>query len=150
MPRDHVPPGRHWRMPRQHRLSPRQLGYVLYTLSLPALVVAIGFAWQGYWHVLLWALAELALVAVCLWHCARHACDVDRIDITEGEIIVTQRRPGRCRQFVLNRWTASISPPSRHGDPICLSDRETSVAVGRLVSDAQRRRVAEELRACLG
>lgn len=149
MPRDNAAPGRSWMLRRTDRLQPRQLRRLYLSLCLPTLVIAALFAGAGYWYVLPYALAELVLLAGCLWCYWRHTDDYDKIAITDGAILIVQRRSCHSSEFELNRWCASVTMPTRNGAPIHLTDSYTSIAVGQLVSDKLRRQVAWELGAYL-
>jgi uncharacterized membrane protein len=150
MPRDVPSERRSWLLRRRAVLSQRQLALLFASVCAPTLLVAAAFLWWGYWHMLAYALLEMAALGACLRHHGRHAGDYDRIDISENGIVVEQRRADRHSRHHLDLWTARLMPPAREGDPICLDDRHhQTVALGRFVSAAESRRLTAELAQCL-
>jgi len=145
MPRDLSPEYRSWLLQRHDALSPRQMAWLFASLCLPTVVVALTFAWRGYWLVPAYAVLELSAIALLLRHHLRHAGDYDRIDISANGIIIEQRRANICRQLQLNAWSVRLTPPQSDSDPIRLSDRVHSIGVGTLLSARERKDVALEL-----
>lgn len=107
------------------------------------------FAVRGYWLVPLFSLLEMGAVTLALLHYARHAADYEHIALLEGCLLIEQMRGGHCRRTRLDRYWTRIAAPLRPRDLIGLESKGVSVAVGRFVGEATRRRVAAELRARL-
>ena len=149
MPRDVPSEPRSWLLERRCALTQRQLALVFVTLCVPSSAVALAFLWQGYWYVLAYAVLEQATLATCLLHCALHRADYDRIDVTAASIVVEQCRGGQRFERKLHPSTTRLLPPKRDSDPIHLEDRGTQIAVGRFLTAAQRRKLADELATCL-
>ena len=149
MPRDMPSEPRSWLLERRCALTQRQLALVFVTLCAPSAVVALAFLWQGYWYVPVYAVLEQAALAACLRHCARHRGDYDRIDISPGAIVVEKCRGGKRNEHRLHPRTTRLLPPRRDSDLIHLEDRGEQIEVGRFLSSDQRRKLAEELAACL-
>jgi uncharacterized membrane protein len=145
MPRDTHSEGRSWLLQRRNTLNRRHLVLLFASLCAPTLLVALAFTWWGYWHMLAYALLEMAALAACLRHYARHARDYDRIDIAPGVIVIEQRRADRCSRRHLNPWSARLLPPGRDGDPIRLEHSGGQIALGKFLSPVQRRQLASEL-----
>lgn len=150
MPRDVPSERRSWLLQRRGVLRRPQLLLLFATLCCPTLGISIAFLYWGYWHMLAYALLEMAALAACLWYYGRHLEDYDRIDISENAIVVEQRRGRRCSCRHLDLWSARLLSPVRDGDPIRINDkRDRIVIVGRFLGAAERRHLANELRQCL-
>jgi uncharacterized membrane protein len=150
MPRDVPSERRSWLLQRRVVLQRPQLIVLFATLCCPTLGVAAGFVYLGYWHMLAYALLEMAALAACLWHYARHLDDYDRIEISESAIVVEQRRGRRCSYRHLDLWSARLLSPVRDGDPIRLNDKQDRMVVlGRFLGVEERRHLANELGQCL-
>lgn len=149
MPRD-VPSERHsWLLQRRAVLRRPQLLLLFATLCGPTVGIGMMFLYLGYWHMLAYALLEMAALAACLSHYARHLDDYDRIDISESIIVVEQRRGHRRSRHHLNLWTARLLLPARECDAIRLDDRHSRITVGPYLTPTERRHLADELRKCL-
>ena len=147
MPRDVPSERRSWLLQRRAVLRRPQLIVLFVTLCCPTLGVAAGFVYLGYWHMLAYALLEMAALAACLWYYGRHLDDYDRIEISEAAIFIEQRRARRCRRHLLQPWSTRLLPPERDGDPIRLQAEGLPVPVplGGFLTPDQKRLVAMEL-----
>ncbi len=140
MPRD-VPSEHHsWLLQRHSILSRRQWRLLFAGLCGPALLLAVGFLWWGYWYMLAFALLEMAAVAACLRHHARHAADYDRIDITPAAIIIEQRRARRLRRHSLHPWATRLLAA-----PLRLASRDTEVTLAEFLPPSRRQRLAADI-----
>lgn len=150
MPRDVPSERRSWLLQRRAVLRRPQLLLLFATLCGPAVGIGIVFLCFGYWHMLAYALLEMAALGACLCHYARHLDDYDRIDISENGIVVEQRRASRRSRLQLDLWTARLVSPAGDGDPIRLIDRrDHMVVLGGFLDAAERRHLAAELGRCL-
>lgn len=150
MPRDVPSERRSWLLQRRAVLRRPQLIVLFATLCCPTLAISIAFLYWGYWHMLAYALLEMAALAACLWYYGRHLDDYDRIDISENGIVVEQRRGNRCSNRHLDLWSARLLSPVREGDPIRIDDkRDSVVTLGGFLSTEERRHLANELGQCL-
>ena len=150
MPRDVPSERRSWLLQRRAALRRPQLIVLFATLCCPTLAISIAFLYWGYWHMLAYALLEMAALAACLWYYGRHLDDYDRIDISENGIVVEQRRGNRCSNRHLDLWSARLLSPLREGDPIRIHDkRDSVVTLGGFLSTEERRHLANELGQCL-
>lgn len=148
MPRDVPAERRSWLLQRHAMLSRPQLLLLFATLCAPAAAIGAVFLYWGYWHLLAYALLEMAALGACLDHCARHLDDYDRIEISEHAIVVEQRRRHSRRH--LDLWTARLLPPAHEHDPIRLDDRYgITLALGSFVPTAERRHLRAEIGNCL-
>ncbi|HWW71526.1 MAG TPA: DUF2244 domain-containing protein [Duganella sp.] len=141
---------RSWLLQRRAVLRRPQLLLLFATLCGPTVGISIAFVYFGYWHMLAYALLEMAALGACLLHYARHLDDYDRIDISESAIVVEQRRASRRSRLQLDLWTTRLLPPAGDGDPIRLDDRhDHMVVLGSFLGAAERRHLAAELGQCL-
>lgn len=149
MPRDMPSERRSWLLQPRRLLRRPQLLLLYGSLCCPTVGISIAFLYWGYWHMLAYALLEMAVLAACLHHYARHLDDYDRIEISENAIVVEQRRARRSSRRQLDLWTARLLPPVREGGPVRLNDRHSQITVGPFLSSTERRHLASELRQCL-
>lgn len=140
MPRDASSEHHSWLLQRHSTLSRRQLRLLFAGLCGPALLLALVFLWWGYWYMLAYALLEMAAVAACLRHHARHAADYDRIDITPAAIIIEQRRARRLRRHTLNPSTTRLLT-----SPLRLASRDAEVTLAEFLPPSQRQRLAADI-----
>lgn len=143
-------PQREWTLPRNCSLSPRQLGLAYGVLCCGSLAVAIGFLLHGVWVVLAFSLVEIGVVGGALLVYARHATDHEHIALSEGCLIVESVQADRHRLARLDPlWTRVVVREERRRASVRLESRGTAIEIGRFVSDARRREVAQELRTAL-
>jgi uncharacterized membrane protein len=135
-----------WLLKRNCSLSPRQLVIADVALCFGLLAMAFPFAIGGAWHVLFFAMIEIAGVAVAFFHYARHATDHEHIILTDGCLLVERIEAGRVHQTRLDPCRTHIKSPARFQDLIDLEARGTQIKVGRFITAARRRQVAQELR----
>lgn len=140
MPRDASSEHHSWLLQRHSTLSRRQLRLLFAGLCGPALLLALVFLWWGYWYMLAYALLEMAAVAACLRHHARHAADYDRIEITPAAIIIEQRRAKRLRRQLLDPWTTRLLI-----SPLRLASGDTEVTVAEFLPPLLRHQLAADL-----
>jgi uncharacterized membrane protein len=149
MPRDHPPEHRSWLLQRPRLLSHADMLGVYSMLCLPPLLVALLFAWQGYWQILAYALLEVAAIGALLLRHELRAGDYDRIELWPDGVAVEQRR-GRTRRWLkLDTWSTRVNQPRHGNDPIRLEDHHLRITLGQQASLRQRQLVAQELSACL-
>ena len=135
-----------WFLKRNCSLSPRQLAFAYAVLCLASFSVALMFTLHGAWLVLAFSLFEMAVVALAFLHYARHATDHERIALDDGCLLVERIEAGEVRQTRLDPHWTRIASPSRPEDLINLEAKGVTVEVGRHVTMAKRRQVAQELR----
>ena len=150
MPRDVPSERRSWLLQRRSVLRRPQLLLLFATLCCPTLAISVAFLYWGYWHMLAYALLEMAALAACLVYYGHHLDDYDRIDISENGIVVEQRRGHRCSCRQLDLLSARVMAPAGEDDAIQLNDcYDHTVVVGRFLSAAERRHLSTELGQCL-
>lgn len=108
---------------------------------------------QGFWPVLPFAGAELALLWFCFYHNAVKGLESDVIEIDEQSVAVEHSQRSRSRRWNLSRAWAKVSlemaPARFHPSRLSLGSHGKYVQVGRFLTDEERRRVARELRKVL-
>lgn len=150
MPRDVPAERRSWLLRRHGVLSRPQLLMLFAVLCGPAATIGAVFLYWGYWPMLACALLEMAVLGACLYQCARHLDDYDRIEISEHSILVEQRRGRRRSRRQLDLWSARLLPTAHEHDPIRINDRSgITLALGRFVPTSQRRHLRAEIGNCL-
>ena len=135
-----------WLLKRNCSLSPRQLAIAYAVLCVSSFSVAAMFTLQGAWIVLAFALLEMVAVALAFLHYARHATDHEHIALIDGCLLVESIEAGQVRQTRLDPHWSRIDPPNRTQDLINLEAKGVKIEVGRHVTAAKRRQVAQELR----
>lgn len=135
-----------WLLKRNCSLSPRQLGVAYAVLCVISFSVALMFTLLGAWYVLAFSVFEMAAVALAFLHYARHATDHEHIALDDGCLLVERIEAGKVRQTRLDPHWTRIALPNRTQDLINLEAKGVKIEVGRHVTAAKRRQVAQELR----
>ena len=109
--------------------------------------VAAGAAMIGAWPVMPFAGLEVLLVAVAFRVLQNHDEDFERLEIDEHEVRVEARRARCVTRFVANRaWARVILRDHGMRCSLRLAYRGRTEPLGRLLSDEERRTLAERLR----
>jgi uncharacterized membrane protein len=140
-------------LPFVHHSTPnRSLGvdarrWVLAGIAATTLGVAAGAAALGAWPVMPFAGLEIAALAFAFHVLGRHDADYERLEVGEHEVRVEWNEAGHERHFVAHRPWARLQM-GRSGDrcTLHLAYAGRRVALGRMLSDEGRRRLAEDLR----
>ena len=124
--------------------------WALAGIAATTLGVAAFAASLGAWPVMPFAGLEVALLALAFHVVQAHDGDYERVEVGEHEVVVEGRRAARRFRFVANRaWARLVVRLSGGRCTLQLAYGGDRVAVGQLMSDAERRRLARELRARL-
>ena len=130
----------------------RSLGIVGRRWALGAIAattfgVAAGATAFGAWPVMPFAGLEIALLAFAFRVLGRHDADFERLEIGEHEVRVEAREAALLTRFVAHRPWARVEVRSR-GDrcTLRLAYAGRTVPLGRMLSDEERRRLAEAIR----
>jgi uncharacterized membrane protein len=124
--------------------------WALAGIAATTLGVAAFAASLGAWPVMPFAGLEVALLALAFHVVRSHDGDYERVEVGEHEVVVEGRRATRRFRFVANRaWARLVVGLSGGRCTLQLAYGNDRVVVGRLMSDAERRRLARELRARL-
>ena len=140
-------------LPYVHLSTPnRSLGvearrWVLLGLVASTLGVAAGAMALGAWPVMPFAGFEVAGLVVAFRVLRRHDADYERLEVGEHEIRLEWNEAGQAARFVAHRPWARVLMACR-GDrcSLRLAYAGRTVALGRMLSDEGRRRLADELR----
>lgn len=121
--------------------------WVLLGLGASTLGVGAGAMALGAWPVMPFAGLEVAGLVVAFRMLRRHDADYERLEVGEHEIRLEWNEAGRAARFVAHRPWARVLMACR-GDrcSLRLAYAGRAVAIGRMLSDEGRRRLADELR----
>jgi uncharacterized membrane protein len=114
------------------------------SLSVAGLFVA-----QGYWPVLPFAGAELALLGWALWRTLARSRDREWITLDDGRVVL-ERRHGRAHERIeLKRpWTRAVLEAPRyrnHASRLVLTAHGRRYEIGRFLTEAERTALARRL-----
>ena len=105
-----------WVIKRNCSASPRQLALVFASIVLVSTAFGIAFAMHGAWMILPFVAIELAAVSAAFICYGRHAADVERIEVTDGQIRVERLDGGQLQQVqVAAPWARIEVAESGHG-----------------------------------
>jgi uncharacterized membrane protein len=143
------PPFVHLSVPNRS-LGPAGRVVAVAAIAATTLGVAAFAASIGAWPVMPFAGLEVALVALAFRVVQSHDGDYERLEVGEHEVVVESRRARSRVRFVANRaWTRLVVGLAHGRCTVRLAHGGKSVQVGQLMSDAERRRLARQLRAWL-
>jgi len=118
-----------------------------------SLVIAVTFAFMGFWPVLPFAGAELALLWYCLYRSATDALVSEVIDIDSGTVAVERGlRTARTQWKFQRAWThveLQAAPARLHLSLLLLGSHGKTVRLGAFLTEEERQGVAQELRTAL-
>jgi uncharacterized membrane protein len=107
----------------------------------------------GYWPVLPFAGAEMALLAWALYTNMQRRHERESIDVTETEVIVEYSR-GTPRRVVFPRHWARVKirrpQTPLHRGQLVLESHGRSYEVGKFLTEEERRHLAADLRRLIG
>jgi uncharacterized membrane protein len=116
------------------------------SLSLVSLAIAVFFWVQGATLVMPFAWAELLAVGAALLVYARHATDLERIQLHRGRLTVEHVFGRQVERAEFASLWVRVEPESGDRSLIELSGQGQRIAVGRFVRPELRRQLADELR----
>ncbi|HUP30368.1 MAG TPA: DUF2244 domain-containing protein [Usitatibacter sp.] len=121
--------------------------WVLGGIAATTLGVAAGAVAIGAWPVMPFAGLEVAALAFAFRVLGRHDADYERLEVGEHEVKLEWNDAGRVARFVAHRPWARVQVACR-GDrcSLGLTYAGRTVAIGRMLSDEGRRRLADDLR----
>lgn len=134
-----------WLLKRNCALTPCQLACAYAVLCFGSFSVAAMFAFRGAWYVFVFAVLEMAAVALAFFQYARHATDHEHIVLADDCLLVERVQARHIHQIKLDPYWTRIALPSRTQDLISLEAKGMKIDVGRFVTEAKRRQVAHEL-----
>ena len=111
--------------------------------------IAAAFAMMGFWPVLPFAGAELALLWICLWHNAHRGRETEVIDIDDSRIAVQRGHHGPSQRWHFQRAWARLrlepSPARLHPCRLLLGSHGQHVRLGRFLPEDELRQLARQL-----
>ena len=135
-----------WVLQRNCSIAPRQLLAVYLSLCAVALLISVGFWWQGAPVVTAFASVELLLVGVALLAYARHAGDREVLTLAGRSLAVEQNHGNRVARADFQAEWLKVEPVAGQGSLVELSAHGQSIRVGRLLRPEARNAFAQELR----
>lgn len=141
--------GVQWLLKRNCSVSPKQLGLFYLSLCFLSLGIAGAFWLVGAWIVMPFACLELLAVGLAFLIYARHASDVEKIILQDGQLVVELETAGRLQRSEFNRAWVRVEPKNGDGSLIVLSGQGRSVWVGRHLRPELRPTLAREIRRAL-
>lgn len=135
-----------------HSTPNRSLGAVargraLAAIAATTLVIALGAAAVGAWPVMPFAGIEVLVLVLAFRMLAAHDRDFERLEIGREEVRL-EAREARCfTRFVARRpWARVVVARRGERCTLRLAYGARAVALGRLMTDEGRRRLADSLR----
>lgn len=135
-----------WLLKRNCNLSPAQLAACFLALSSISMSIAVFFAVQGAWPIMVFAVVEVLALTIAFFAYGRHAGDYERIEVNPAQVTVETMDANQvhCRQ--LTRSWLRVEYRGGRCELVRLVSGRQSLAVGRFVPDEDRVRLASELR----
>jgi uncharacterized membrane protein len=128
-------------------LGPAGRGFALAAIAATTLGVAGFAAFIGAWPVMPFAGLEVALLALAFRVVQWHDADYEKIEVGEHEVVVEGRHARDEFRFVTNRAWARLVVGLRAGRcTVQLAYGARRVPLGRMMTDAERRRLVRALR----
>jgi uncharacterized membrane protein len=143
-----------WLIKRNCSASPMQLAAVFGSLVAVSFAFGAVFAALGLWMVLPFVGLELVAVAAAFLCYGRHAADVERIELDAGRLSVERVEAQRRTRWELDARRVRVEVDERGKGwgarvRVCLASRGEQIEIGRHLLDANRLRLASELRTAL-
>lgn len=124
--------------------------YLLYTLMGISVSIGFGFLLLGAWLILLYALLEMAVLALCITYCVRQCNRQEVITISEHEVLVQRGtfKPGEHWNYQ-RMWAKFMVRSPRHPwDPAVVAIRShgKELEIGSFLSRRDKFALIEQLR----
>lgn len=134
-------------------LSPRGAALFFTSVCVPTFGVAGAATVLGYWPILPFAGAEIALLAWALKTNMARRFEHEHIEVTETEVVVEQSR-GTPRRIVFPRHWAQVKirrpkSPLQRGQ-LVIESHGRSHEVGKFLTEEERRQLAAQLKLLIG
>lgn len=134
-------------------LSPRGARIFFASVCFPTFLVAGGATFLGFWPVLPFAGAEMALLGWALYTNMQRRFEHEIIDVSENEVSIEYSR-GETKRFVFPRHWARVKirrPKSPlHRGQLVIESHGRACEVGEFLSEEERHQLAAELRRVIG
>lgn len=130
-------------------MTPRQLGWLYFSLCLVSLSIGTAFWFQGAQLVLPFAWLEVMAVGAALVVYTRHATDGETIRLAGSSLVIELEQGGRLQRSEFRREWVRVEPGAGDSSLIVLSAHGKRVQVGRYVRPELRPELAREIRHAL-
>lgn len=136
-------------------LSSRGAVLFFFSVCVPTFGVAGTATVLGYWPILPFAGAEMALLAWALKTNMARRFEHEHIEVTESEVIVEcshALRPGTARRIVFPRhWSrVKIRRPNSPPSSLVIESHGRCLEVGKFLTEEERRQLAARLKLLIG
>ncbi len=138
-----------WMLSRNCALTPRQVGAFYLSLVAASALIATVFLLRGVWMVLPFSVVEMTAVGAALLIYARHAVDCERVSLEPHALEIESIDGSERRVTRVDPRAVRIEMEARPRGRLAVVARGERIAVGRFVSERERRRFAKELRQAL-
>ncbi len=138
-----------WMLSRNCALTPRQVGAFYLSLVAASVLIATVFLLRGVWMILPFSVLEMTALGAALLIYARHAVDGERVSLDPHALEIESIDGNRRCVTRVEPWAVRIEMESRPRGRLAVVARGERIAVGRFVSERERRRFARELRQAL-
>ncbi len=126
-----------------------QTKLVCFSLASVCLLVAILFSAAGFWPVLPFAGAEVVVLVMAFYLCARSGRAIEVVCVWEDRVAVEKGPPGTRRICEFQRpWARVALQPARiarHPSRLLVGSHGKQVQLGAFLTEDERRRLAGEL-----
>lgn len=139
----------HWFLRRNCSITPRQLGWLYFSLCAVSLAIGVGFWIQGAKLILPIAWLELMAVGLAFVVYARHASDGETIRLAGQKLVIEQEIGGKLQRCEFRREWVRVEPGTADSSLIALSGQGRTVHIGRFVRPDLRPALAREIRLAL-
>ncbi|MFK7912547.1 MAG: DUF2244 domain-containing protein [Pseudomonadales bacterium] len=124
--------------------------YLIASLLAISLTVGIVFLLQEYWLILPFTLAEVALVAACLYYCVRRTHQQEVLTLTRDTVTLERgiRQPELQQQFHRYFTRFFVHPPRfrGHSQVIALRCKGEELEIGSFLSNSEKDELVAVLR----
>lgn len=127
--------------------------WLIASLLVISLVVGGFFLLHSYWVILPFTLAEVALVAACLYYCVRRTHQQEVITLTPDQVTLERgiRKADEQHRFERYFTRFFVHPPRfrGHRKVLALRHRGEETEVGSFLTDEERQELIATLRAAI-
>lgn len=131
-------------------LTPRQLALLMSAAGALSISIALGWAVQGVWAVMPFALIETAGLAAAFVFYSRHAADLDRVVIGQDRVEVEVIDGPKITRTSCATTQARVRYDKAGSDLVGVGELGRFARVGRFVPAEDRQRLAQEIASALG
>jgi uncharacterized membrane protein len=138
----------------RHSLTPRTACIFVATVGATTFAVAAPFAWHGFWPVLFYAAAEIAVLIWAVHESMRDGLEHETITIVQDYVTIVHRgRYGERSSVFPRHWsrvTLHAPPAALHPSRLLIESHGRACEVGRFLTEDERRSLAVRLKQLVG